>query len=78
MSLLRKLWDLWKAFGHVLGQIQSTILLAIIYHVAVGPLAVIGKLMRNDILHLKANPGDTYAEALAPITTTIEKAEKQF
>ncbi len=62
----------------VLGHVQSTILLAIIYHVAVGPLSVLGKVLRMDILQLQAPKGDSFAQSLAPITTTIERAEKQF
>ncbi len=78
MLLLRKLWAFWQAFGHVLGQIQSTILLAVIYHIGIGPIALIGKLTRRDLLGLRAGAGESFAQPLAPITATIERAEKQF
>lgn len=50
----------------------------IIYHVAVGPIGLIGRLPRRDLLHLSASQGESFAEQMAPITATIERAEKQF
>ncbi len=78
MWLLRKLWAFWKAFGNVLGHVQTTILLSIIYHIGVGPIGLIGRLTRRDLLHLRASQGESFAEQMAPITATIERAEKQF
>jgi len=78
MSLLRRLWSFWKTFGVVLGHVQSTILLAIIYHLGVGPISLASKAMRVDLLQLRRRQGDSHAEPLATITTTMERAEKQF
>jgi hypothetical protein len=78
MTLLRTVWAGWKKFGHVLGQVQTAILLAIIYHIAVGPIAVIGRVLRRDLLGLRAVPGASHAVPLAPVTSTLERAQRQF
>ncbi len=78
MGLLRKFWAGWKAFGHVLGQIQTTILLSIIYHIAIGPIAIVGRALRQPFLELRARQGTSYADKLAAISTTLDRAHKQY
>ena len=78
MSILRKLWSLWKAFAHVLGKIQTTLLLAIVYHVTVGPIALIARLTGRDLLGLREPEGPTFAVPLDKTSTTIERAQRQF
>ena len=78
MALLRKLKSLWMAFSRVLGQVQTAILLSIIYHVAIGPLGLVARLMRRDLLALRQREGGSYAEALPSVSTTIDRAQRQF
>jgi len=78
MALFRKLKDLWMAFAHVMGQIQTALLLSIIYHIAIGPLGLISRLTGRDLLGLRQLEGSSYAEPLAPVSTTIERAQRQF
>jgi len=78
MTILRKLWDFWKAFGHMLGQVQTAILLSVIYHLTVGPLALGAKLARRDLLELRDTGAESFATPMPHVTTTMERAEKQF
>ena len=78
MAVLRKLWALWKAFAHRLGRVQTAVLLSLIYHVAVGPLGLLGRLSGRDLLGLKPAPGASYWAALPDTTRTLERARKQF
>jgi hypothetical protein len=78
MALLRKFWGWWKAFGHVLGQIQTTIILSIIYHIAIGPISLVGRALRRPFLELHSRDGGSFADRLAPITTTLDRAHKQY
>jgi len=78
MALLRKLKDLWMAFAHVVGQVQTALLLSIIYHIAIGPLGLISRLTGRDLLGLRQPQGNSYADPLAPISSTIERAQRQF
>ncbi len=78
MAFLRKLWTLWKAFAHALGRVQTAILLAIIYHVAVGPIGLVCRLTKRDLLGLRPVEGDSFSVDAPPISTTLEQAQKQF
>jgi len=65
----------WEKIGHVLGIINTYVLLTIFYFVILTPLSLIMRLFGKDILKLKRNKHDTYWE------TTVEKAggmENQF
>jgi hypothetical protein len=78
MTVLRKLKALWMAFSHVLGQVQTTLLLSIIYHVAIGPLGLMARIVGRDLLGLRRLGGDSYAAPLPPISATLERAQRQF
>ncbi len=78
MGILRKLWDGWKAFAHVLGRIQTAILLSIVYFLTIGPIGLIGRLFRNDFLGLRRSDRPSYWIPLPGTTSTIEQARKQF
>jgi hypothetical protein len=78
MIVLRKLWALWKAFAHVLGRVQTAILLSVIYHVALGPIGLVSQLSRRDLLGLRPAPGSSFAVELPPLSSTVERAQKQF
>lgn len=68
----------WMAFVDILGRVQTTLLLSIIYHIAVGPIALIARLLRRDLLGLRTKPGESYAAVLGPISSTPERAHRQF
>lgn len=55
MSKLRKLWEAWKAFAYHVANIQARILLAIVYVLAVAPVAIIARLF-HDPLRLRERP----------------------
>ncbi len=78
MSVLRKLWALWKAFAHRLGQIQTTILLTVVYVLAIGVVALVARLRGQDLLGLRRSEGPSYWAPMPPITSDVEHAQKQF
>lgn len=78
MRILRKLWDLWKAFGHALGQVQTAILLGIIYHIAIGPISLVCRLAGRDMMSLQQPKSASYAATLPTISSTLERAQRQF
>ena len=78
MGLLRKIWTRWKAFGRVLVRVQTLILLSIVYHVSIGPLGLLCRLLKRDLLGLHAVAGASFAVELPRISTTMEQAQKQF
>jgi hypothetical protein len=78
MEILRKLKSWWMAFVDVLGRIQTTLLLIIVYHLSVGPLGLGCRLLRRDLLGLRPGAGDSYAQRLPPVSSTMERARKQY
>jgi hypothetical protein len=78
MRIVRKLWAWWKAFAHVLGQIQTTILLSLVYLIAIGPIALVSRLIGRDLLGLRRSDNPSYWHPLPEVTASVERALKQF
>jgi hypothetical protein len=76
--MLKKLRSVWMLFVEVLGKVQTTILLSIVYHLALGPLAVGAKASRRDLLELTPSQEPSYVKGLAGVSSTLEKAQRQF
>jgi hypothetical protein len=78
MSFGKKLKSGWMAFVHRLGQIQTALILLIVYHVSIGPISLVARLIRRDLIGRRAKKGDSYAVPIEKLTTTMEQAQKQF
>jgi hypothetical protein len=76
--MLKKLKAWWMVFVHALGKVQTAILLSVVYHLTVGPLALVSKITGGDLLDLRAKAQPSYAKTLNRISSTIAEAEKQF
>ena len=64
--LLNPLRLVWDKIGHVLGIINTNVLLTLFYFVILTPLSLIMRLFGKDILKLKRNKNDTYWESTPP------------
>jgi MFS family permease len=73
LTPLRLVWD---KIGHVLGIINTHVLLTLFYFVILTPLSLIMRLFSKDILKLKYNKQDTYWESALPKTGS--RMEDQF
>lgn len=76
--MFKKLRSVWMVFVEALGKVQTTILLSIVYHLTVGPLAIGAKASRQDLLDLRSNSEPSYAKSLKGVSSTLEKAQRQF
>ena len=56
-GLLRPLHRFWMKLGHVLGAINSRIILGVLFFVLFVPAAIVMKLMRRDALARSTDPG---------------------
>lgn len=77
MALIVPLWLsplklVWDKIGHVLGIINTYILLTLFYFVILTPLSLVMRLFGKDILKLKRNKQETYWEPAAPKTGSME------
>ena len=59
--LTEKIHRLWTKLSHILGNVMSKVLLAVLFYVFLLPIAMLSKIFsKKDLLQLKKNPGDTY------------------
>ena len=72
MVVLRKLWAGWKAFGHFIGVVNRTILLAVFYWVFVDLINIGLRLARVDLLDRRYRPAPTYWHAKAVHAPTYQ------
>jgi hypothetical protein len=77
LALVKPLWLnplrlVWDKIGHVLGIINTYILLTLFYFVILTPLSLIMRLFGKDILKLKRNKNNTYWESTPPKTGGME------
>jgi hypothetical protein len=69
----------WMHFVDVLGQVQTTLILSLIYGLILGPMALLLRLFgRGDLLVLRAKPGASYAQPKQMIPTDVERCARQF
>jgi hypothetical protein len=59
---------LWEKFGHLLGIINTYVLLTLVYFVILTPLSLAMRLFGRDSLKLKRNKHHTYWESANPTT----------
>ena len=60
MVFLRKLYRLWMKFAHVLGWVNTRIILTIVYILVMTPLALIFKVIGKDPMNRKLGPETSY------------------
>lgn len=72
MKIFKNLWEYWKKFGKLLGKIQTTIILAIIYYLIITPVGLI------KILFKSRKKQASYWINIPAIDHTLEKAYEQY
>jgi hypothetical protein len=72
------LWRGWKKFAHVLGIIQTRILLTVSYFVIIAVASVISMVAGKDLLDRRMKRATTYYHPHEPIQATLEACRRQF
>ena len=72
------LWRGWKKFAHILGIINTRILLTITYFVVLMIAAVIRMFTRADLLDRKMEKKPTYYHNREPFKDTLQTVRRQF
>jgi hypothetical protein len=79
VDFLRKFGRGWMAFAHRLGQIQTAILLFLVYVLVIGPLSIVLRLLgQGDLLDARRAKGESFAHPHRQIPTDRERCERQF
>ena len=58
-SLLREIYEGWMFLGHILGWINTRIILGIVFYGIVTPMGIVMKMMRRDPMRRKFDPEAT-------------------
>ena len=78
-TLLRPVYWLWMKLAHLLGWVNTRLLLGIIFFVIITPMAVVMKVFGRDALNRKINEvADSYWIPRPPIESVKEHCERQF
>jgi hypothetical protein len=72
------IWRGWKKFAHVLGIINTRILLTVSYFVILAFAAVITKITGKDLLERRMKPAQSYYHEHEPVQATLEACRRQF
>jgi hypothetical protein len=68
----------WLSFAKVLGKANALILLTIVYFIAIGPGALILKLLRKDLLDRRMDDRSSYWNDKDLVVQDIEHGKHQF
>jgi hypothetical protein len=80
MSVLKRIWEGWKAFGRFMGNQVARVALSIFYFTLFAPFGL-GVRWRADPLHIKTIPGELWQPRSSTEQTTdqaLVDAERQF
>ena len=75
--ILGPVYRIWMKFGHIMGRINTTIILTVVFYVMFTPVGMIMKIIGRDVLHRKFdNNMDSYR--ITSEDPEIEKMERPF
>lgn len=72
------IWRGWKKFAHVLGIVNTRILLTVSYFVIFAIASLITMFARKDLLDRRMTRAATYYRDHEPIHASLETARRQF
>jgi hypothetical protein len=76
VTLLKKFWERWKAFGHFMGDIVARVVLSIFYFTVFVPFGL-GVRLTSDPLQIKTLPTSLWRPRTDD-EQTLEDAGRQF
>jgi len=57
-SILKKFYQLWLKFGHILGTINAFIIMTALYFVVIGPISILLRIFGVDVM-IRKRPAET-------------------
>lgn len=72
------IWRGWKQFAHVLGIVNTRILLTITYFVVVALAAIVTRVTRRDLLDRRMTPKESYWHDREQHPIDLESCRRQF
>ena len=78
MKILKVLYKYWMRFAHVLGRIQTAIMLFFIYFVGVGTIALISFVFRKDFLDKRLADRESFWGDRIDSSPSLKNCRRQF
>ena len=78
MKILKVIYSAWMKFAKVLGKIQSTILLFLIYFIGVGTVSLTSFIFRKDFLDKRRTDKESFWRDRTAETPDLANCKKQF
>jgi hypothetical protein len=79
MAPVARLKSGWMRIARHLGEVQTLVVLTLVYATVLGPLALMLRLVgRADPLALRQAGGESFAHPKQPLPTDRERCERQF
>ena len=76
-NLGKTIYRWWMVFARALGVVNATILLTIVYLAVIGPMFLISKIIRKDLLSHRKNSG-SFWKTKEPVSHKLDQARRQF
>lgn len=76
--LLQLIWTGWKKFAHVLGIVNTHILLSVSYFVIIALVSVFSRIFGADFLDKRMRKKSSYWHEREPLDTSLEACRRQF
>jgi len=74
---LGPLYRVWMKFGHLMGRVNTAIILSVVFFLLFTPVALIMKLLQRDVLHRKLDPdAESYRVPSRPLN--MKNFERPF
>jgi hypothetical protein len=77
-KLLSLVWMGWKRFAHVLGVVNTKILLTLTYFVILSVFSIVARIFGADLLDRRMKTRNSYWHKREPADLSIESARRQF
>jgi len=76
-KLAKAIYKWWMAFARAVGVVNATILLTIVYIVVIGPMSIISRILRKDLLAHRKTSGSLW-RTKERISDAVDQARHQF
>ena len=79
-SVWRRLYEGWLAIAIRFGEVQTLVILALVYGLVIGPMALVIAAARRDLLHKRGLGTDesTWSEADSVSAPDLERVKRLF
>ena len=78
MSIIQRFKKAWMALARGLAIVNTTVLLTLIYVLLIGPISVVVRLMRKDLLHHRIGSTKSFWTPKEPVRHSLDEARHQF